>query len=223
MSEVAEALRAQTTELGSLLEELTEEEFELVTRCTPMTVADMVAHLAQIMHGLKETSQTEFDDEPSHTAATWYTYDPAEVGPRVIDGAREGSQGKTPQELTVWFREGAVGAVVAITNTSGRRIVGRDAPRRTRVTLDELARTRVLEAAVHTADIGHATKRGEAIVPAAAKVCCELLDEILGAKLPPDIGWDERTYILTATGRRPLSNNERWTLGELANRFPLIQ
>jgi hypothetical protein len=37
------------------------------------------------------------------------------------------------------------------------------------------------------------------------------------------MGWDARTFILSGTGRRRLEPNERFALGELASKFPLLR
>ena len=87
---------------------------------------------------------------------------------------------------------------------------------------DEFVASRVLEFGVHTMDIGHATLRGERIHPDAAQIVTEILDGRLGAELPKGLGWDTRTFILTGTGRRPLESNERFVLGPLAAKFPLL-
>ncbi|WP_431973902.1 hypothetical protein [Micromonospora haikouensis] len=35
-------------------------------------------------------------------------------------------------------------------------------------------------------------------------------------------GWDDGDFLLRATGRVPLTDRERWELGEAAGWFPLI-
>jgi len=72
-------------------------------------------------------------------------------------------------------------------------------------------------------DLSHATLRGERITPEAQEVVVGILDTLLGEPLPAGLGWDPRTYILTGTGRRELLNNERFVLGPLADRFPLLR
>jgi hypothetical protein len=91
------------------------------------------------------------------------------------------------------------------------------------VRADELAGSRVLEFGVHTMDLGHATLRGERITPDAARFVAAILDVLLDARLPHGLGWDTRTYILTGTGRRELEPNERYALGPLATKFPLMR
>jgi hypothetical protein len=92
-----------------------------------------------------------------------------------------------------------------------------------RMTFGEFVASRVLEFGVHTMDISHATLRGERIHPDAAEIVREILDGLLGSSLPKGMGWDTRTYILTGTGRRRLESNERFVLGPLAGKFPLLR
>ena len=75
---------------------------------------------------------------------------------------------------------------------------------------------------MHSMDIGHATLRGERVHPDAVPVITGILDGLLDAKLPVGLGWDPRTFILTGTGRRHLLRNERFVLGPLAAKFPLL-
>jgi hypothetical protein len=90
------------------------------------------------------------------------------------------------------------------------------------MTFGELVATRVLEFGVHSMDISHATLRGERIHPDAVSIITEILHGLLGADLPVGMGWDGRTFILAGTGRRRLEPNERFTLGPLAAKFPLL-
>jgi hypothetical protein len=41
-----------------------------------------------------------------------------------------------------------------------------------------------------------------------------------GQPVPP--GWDDAEYLLKATGRTPLTGDDRTRLGALADRFPLL-
>jgi hypothetical protein len=72
-------------------------------------------------------------------------------------------------------------------------------------------------------DIGHAVLKGERLRPKAADVIDGIFRGLLGEILPTKLGWDTKTFILTAAGRRRLTANERYTLGPLADSFPLIR
>jgi hypothetical protein len=65
--------------------------------------------------------------------------------------------------------------------------------------------------------------RGERVHPDAVPVIAGILQGLLAAPLPAGIGWDARTFILSGTGRRRLEPNERFALGALASRFPLLR
>ena len=88
--------------------------------------------------------------------------------------------------------------------------------------LDEFMRTRVLELAVHRLDLLEALGREREVDPRAATVVIGVLDGLLGEARPAALGWADVEYIEAGTGRRPVSAEERATLGELADRFPLL-
>jgi hypothetical protein len=86
----------------------------------------------------------------------------------------------------------------------------------------EFVAARVLEFGVHTMDIAQAVDRPERVHPTAEPVITGILDGLLGEPLPEALGWDATRYILTGTGRRPLSDDDRRRLGSLTDRFPLL-
>lgn len=214
------ALEGQARVLDELLDDLEVTDWERDTRCPPLTVAELVAHVIRGLRWLKITGD-EVKGDRTTDRVTWWRYDPDEVGERVVQGAIESARGRAPEELVSAWREGRDAALEALRAAPPGRVVGSgDGPR---ILVSDLAATRVLELAVHTMDIGHATLRGERVDPKAAEIVADICDGLLDAPLPKAIGWDRRTYILTATGRRPLVANERYVLGELADRFPLIR
>lgn len=86
------------------------------------------------------------------------------------------------------------------------------------LTVADLTRTLVFEAAVHHLDlVAHLDASGPDAD--ALDLVRETLDGLLGQ--PEPCGWDDVTYSLVGTGRCELSESERSTLGELAERFPL--
>jgi hypothetical protein len=65
--------------------------------------------------------------------------------------------------------------------------------------------------------------RPQRVEPGAAAIITDILDGLLGSSLPNSLEWDTTTYILTGTGRRSLTPDDRFKLGELADRFPLLR
>lgn len=216
-----QALEAQTADLTALLDELAPEDWERPTRCPPMRVREMVGHLASMWHRVIETAANEIDEPPTGDRVGYYRYDVDVVSKAVLHRAEKTVRGRSDPELRAWHDEQLKLALDAFRSTPPDRVVRR--AMHPPMPLREFVATRVLEAAVHTMDIGHATLRGERVHDKAVPVVTGVLDGLLGEPLPPALGWDPKTYILTGTGRRPLSPNERVTLGPLAVRFPLLQ
>ena len=80
--------------------------------------------------------------------------------------------------------------------------------------------TLVVEAAIHHLDLVRHLKEKAGPAPAAAELSAATLDGLLGAPRPA--GWDDISYLLKGTGRQPLSEEDRYALGERASRFPLF-
>ncbi len=225
-----EALEAQCKELSTLLRELSDEEWERPTRCPGWTVKELAAHCEEMLDRLVGEKAEPVDGEPEIDRVGYYGYDP--------DGPREGEDpdrtfSEVIQERVIDEVGGRTGAEVrsSVESAIGDALKGvRDIPAdrvikrsgHPRMRFDEFVASRVLEFGVHTMDIGHATLRGERIHPDAAQIVKEILDGRLGAELPKGMGWDTRTFILSGTGRRRLESNERFALGPLAAKFPLL-
>jgi uncharacterized protein (TIGR03083 family) len=231
MQRELDALQAQCEQLSTLLGELSDAEWERSTRCPGWTVKELAAHCEGMLHRLVGANAEEVEGEPEIDRVGYYGYDP--------DGPREGEDAnKTFSEVIqervvdeVGDRSGeeirssldeAIGAALkGVRKVPADRVIKRSGHPRMR--FDEFVASRVLEFGVHTMDLGHATLRGERIHPDAAAIVTEILDGRLGAELPKGLGWDTRTYILSGTGRRRLEPNERFALGELAAKFPLLR
>lgn len=136
---------------------------------------------------------------------------------RVIDEVA----GRSGDELRTSL-EGAVDvALLGVAAIPADRVIRRTG--HPPMTFGEFVASRNLEFGVHTMDIAHAVGRPERVHPAAAAVITDLLDGLLGAEAATLTGWDATTYILTGTGRRDLTADERDALGPVAARFPLVR
>jgi len=230
MQREIDALEAQCKELSALLDELSDEEWERPTRCPGWTVKELVAHCEGMLERLVGENSQPVEGEPEIDRVGYYGYDP--------DGPREGEDpsktfsevirervidevgARSPDELRAAVDAAVSKALAAVCDVPADRVIKRSGHPRMR--FDEFVASRVLEFGVHTMDLGHATLRGERIHPDAASIVTEILDGRLGAELPKGLGWDTRTFILSGTGRRRLESNERFTLGPLAAKFPLL-
>jgi uncharacterized protein (TIGR03083 family) len=91
-----------------------------------------------------------------------------------------------------------------------------------RIALREYVRTRCVEATVHHMDLRDALGKEPTPDPQALAVAVGVLEGLLGAPLG-ETGMQPIDFVLSATGRRPLSEGERDTLGPLADKFPVLQ
>lgn len=229
-SREVDALEAQCKELSALLGELSEEEWERPSRCPGWTVKELAAHCENMLVRLAGENSEEVEGSPEIDRVGYYGYDPS--GPRegeppdktfsevIRDRVIDEVGGRSGEELREALGAAATVALVGTADIPADRVIKRSGHPRMR--FDEFVATRVLEMGIHTMDIGHATLRGERIHPDAVGIVKEVLDGRLGAELPKGLGWHDRTYILTGTGRRPLESNERFVLGPLAAKFPLL-
>lgn len=222
MSTEIHTLEAQGKELIALVGELSAEDLSRPTRCPPLTVREIVGHVGSMFHRFTEALGQDFEEPVSHDRSSYYAVFRDEVAPLVVEESQSEAGERSDEELRSWLEDGIATAVQTARATPPDKVTGtRRFPRR--LTALDFTATRVLECGVHTMDISHATLRGERIHPDAAAIVIEILDGLLGSRLPVSLGWDQRTYILTGTGRRPLEANERYVLGPLAERFPLLR
>jgi uncharacterized protein (TIGR03083 family) len=230
MSEV-DALGAQCKELATLVGELADADWSRATRCPGWTVIELVAHCEGMLQRLVGANADPVDGDAEIDRVGYYGYDP--------DGPREGEDtsktfsevikervieevgGRSPDELRASLEEAISSALRGVVDVPGDRVIKRSG--HPKIRFDEFIASRVLEIGVHTMDIGHATLRGERVHPDAVPIITEILHGLLGADLPPGMGWDDRTFILSGTGRRQLEPNERFALGALASKFPLLR
>jgi uncharacterized protein (TIGR03083 family) len=224
-------LEVQAEDLGALLGELDDEEWDLPTRCEGWTVKDVAAHCESMLRRLAGGHSAPADGEAEIDRAGYYAYDPD--GPRqgeeasktfseaIRDRVLEEAVGREGAEIRDAYLLAARQTIETAREVPAARVIERSG--HPRITFGEFVATRVLELGIHEIDIGHATRRGERIHPDAVPVVGGILDGRLGSPLPRGLGWDPRTYILTGSGRRPLERGERYVLGPLAARFPLFR
>jgi uncharacterized protein (TIGR03083 family) len=231
VSREIEALEAQCKELLALVGELGDDEWDRPSRCNGWGVKELVAHCEGMIQRLVGANIEPVDGPAESDRVGYYTYDPdgpregedpsktfsEHIRDRVVDeaGARSG------EEIRSSLESATEAMLQRVRDIDGDRVIKRSG--HPKLSFREFVATRVLEFGVHSMDIGHATMRGERVHPDAVPVITGILDGLLAAKLPKAIGWAPRTYILTGTGRRHLLHNERFVLGPLAEKFPLLR
>jgi len=225
-----DALAAQVGDLRVLVGALSDEDFSRPTRCPGWSVAELVAHCEGMLVRLVGENAQPVAGDAEIDRVGYYRYDPyapregevatktfsAVIRDRVLDEAR----GRSAATLRSALDAAASDALVRLRDIPADRVIQRSG--HPRMAYGEFVASRNVEFGVHAMDIAAAVGRPEQVQPAPAAIIVALLDGLLGEPLPASLGWDATTYILTGTGRRPLHDDERDTLGPLAARFPLL-
>lgn len=226
-----DALASQIQDLNRLVADLTEDDFARATRCPGWTVAELVAHCEGMLIRLVGENAQPVDGTVQIDRVGYYRYDPD--GPRegedsdktfsevIQDRVIEEAAGRSPSQLKASLKGALADALQGVSVIPADRVIKRSG--HPRMTFGEFVASRNLEFGVHTMDIAEAVGAPEQPAPGVAPIITGILDGLLGASLPPGLGWDATTYILTGTGRRQLSVDERRTLGPLAPRFPMLR
>jgi len=210
--------------VSAIVDDLSEEDFARPTRCPPWRVKELLGHMYRDVDRLGTALAAPGDLQVELDGVSyWQSYDPVADGPDIADRAKEIADGyATGSELARAFDEmwpERVAAASEALEESPSRSVQTFGPV---LQLDEFLKTRVLELAVHRLDLLEALGRDRDAEPPSAEVVVTVLDGLLGEPRPAALGWTEVEYIEAGTGRRPISAEERATLGGLAERFPLL-
>ena len=230
-SHEVDALSAQLGDLVAFVDALSEQAFGLPTRCPGWSVAELVAHCEGILLRLVGENTQEVDGEAEIDRVGYYRYDPD--GPRVGEASEKTFSevvrdrvidevgGRGGEELRTSLSGAVDKALEGIREIPAERVIERSG--HPRITYGEFVASRNLEFGVHTMDIAHAVGRPQRVHPDAAPIITGILDGLLGQPVPDALRWGATTYILTGTGRRELTPDERTTLGPLATKFPLLR
>lgn len=214
------AYAAETAALAAFLARLDPGDWSRATRCPPMTIRDLVAHLLGQADGIVDVcAGGRVEGEAEKDRLTWWSYDresdAAETLGRVLDLATRLPDGP----LTVEFAARSAAAVEAAAALSAGDPVMRTGSGRIRLS-DYLA-TRVLEATIHAWDVHNAVGLDPSPTPEGLAITTAIMRGLLGADVR-DLGIGEVDLALTGSGRRRLNGDERRVLGPLADRFPLL-
>ncbi|MEV4713920.1 maleylpyruvate isomerase N-terminal domain-containing protein [Micromonospora sp. NPDC049374] len=230
MSVVRSAFHDECDRLGTVLRTLDRADLDRPTRCTPWTVADLLAHVRTGAGRLADMLRATVPGPAEVDAAGYFgaakflpEVDAARVESARVESARvesarveaarggaaSGSAGSPPSRpgavLAADFDRAWRATLAAVDAHPADRVV------RTRhgdaMTVPEFLRTRVVEVGVHGLDLAEALDRPPWLTPTAARVIGDLLTG--GRALPADLGWDRLTLIRKATGRSPRSRAEQ--------------
>lgn len=208
-----------------------EERSWLPTECTGWAVRDLVYHcLGDAQRGLVAL-HSPADGPPDRDAWTyWADWSPARVSsettPAAAGGAAAGrrftrvvaSMFLDHGQLRDLYLETAAAVVDAAAAADPARIV---TTQHHTLTAADLMRTLAVEATIHQLDMAAALPESAVPAPAGLAETRRTLDSLLGHPVPV-ADWDDATYARKATGRRPLTAEEKASLRSDATRFPLF-
>lgn len=212
------ALEAELAQITAFLDGLAPPDWTRPTRCAPMSVFQLCGHLIRQARQLVQYPRTE--GEPEKDAVTYYQYDRAAVAPGVLKRAQEMAAELRPDTFLVEWNEGWIeGLAAARSLWEDDPLI--ETPLGT-IRLREYLRTRVVEATVHHMDLRDALEKEPYPSAEGLAVTIGVLEGLLGTR-HEETGLGGVDFVLSGTGRRPLTKKEKATLGPLAERFPMLQ
>jgi uncharacterized protein (TIGR03083 family) len=215
-----DALEEQCAVLHRLLEPLSAAEWVRPTRCPPLDVRGLTAHLVSQLRRLAAVRDIPaVDDMPRKDRLSWWDYDVDEDKEETLNATLEAAFELPPGPLAGAFAAAARGAVEGCRT----RLADGDAvlaPGDEPIVLSEYIATRVLEATIHGMDLADAVGRDPQPAASAMGVTGDILRGLLGTDPRPAIS-DERLAIV-GTGRGDLTAAEAAALGGAVRALPLL-
>src|SRR2546425_3519298 len=110
MAEPVDALSREVERTGTFLDDLASSDWDLPTRCPPLTVRELASHAARGAARLLEMVELgPQPGEPEKDAVTYFQYDPAVEGVTIVrraqaEGAGELGHGLPESWGTLWSR-----------------------------------------------------------------------------------------------------------------------
>jgi uncharacterized protein (TIGR03083 family) len=219
--ETEAAVRDAYGGLSRLVLTLTDEQSWQASGCAGWAVRDLVFHCLSDAHRALRALGNPAPPlaEPDRDAVTYWQdwRPPDEPAPDELRWTRvSASAWSSFRPLAEMYVEGAAAVVVSAARVPATDLVVTQGHV---LSVSDLLSTLAVEATVHHLDIsGPLGTTGPG--PSALAEVRRVLDGLLGS--PEPVGWDDPTYALVGTGRRPLTTGERERLGTAASRFPLF-
>ena len=219
--EEIDALAAEGAATTAFLRGLDADAWSAPTRCPPWTVRELVVHMLAMVENVGETAgRAPVADAPAKDRVTWWDYDIEEDQEATREWVEKASTDYPAGPLTALWSV-AVGECVAAVNaalTDADRVVR---PGDYPILLTDYVATRVLEITIHSMDVRDAF--GLEPYPSAEgiDVTLGILATRLGAD-PRALGFDASDFVLLATGRRPITDDDRSRLGDTTAKLPLL-
>jgi uncharacterized protein (TIGR03083 family) len=219
-SDALDALSAQYGAVTELLDSLDDQELLAPSGCRGWTNADLVFHmLLDAQRALVTFNSPSPGPADSDFVRYWEAF--SAVDPSALAHARfvriSAAAHSEVRAIVNRWRETATAAVRCAKTLAGVEFVTTQG-----YTLRsaDFAATLVVEATVHHLDLLENLAGKRAPASMALSLTRKTLDGLLGAPRPS--AWDDRTYILKATGRAPLGEDDVRTLGRSARKLPVF-
>lgn len=219
---IVDALRAEAARAGEFLKSLPAQDFARQTRCPPMNVHELAAHVLRGAQRIEEMiAAGPVDEQPETDGVTYFQYDPAAIGPGVVLRAREAAStfpvaGLPSRWQETWKRSlDLADGELSENDPVLRNVFGG------LMKLGEYLRTRAVEVVIHHMDLRDALGLDPDPDPEALDVVCGVLSGLLGTD-PRRLGMDAVRFALLGTGRAILGDDESRMLGPLADALPVI-
>jgi uncharacterized protein (TIGR03083 family) len=218
--EPLDALEAEAARTGAFLLGVGAPDWELATRCPPMTFRDLAAHTLRGALRLSELLGAPLEGEAERDSVTYWDFDADAEGPKIVERARAAAAAWPGTSVAGEWSQALKGAIAAARRSlDANPLLG--SPVGT-IRLRDYVPTRCIEMTVHSMDLRDALGLEPDPTPQALGVTCDVLRGILGADLRPQ-GFEEVRFALLGTGRSSLTDAEAATLGPLAASFPLLR
>ncbi|MFG1906308.1 maleylpyruvate isomerase family mycothiol-dependent enzyme [Kribbella sp. NPDC048928] len=207
--------------LTETVQGLSDADFERETRCPGMPVGPLLVHLLYDAERALIAFASPAVVEPDRDFVTyWQDFPPQPDGDTSFVRSVATAYRKPGLLVQHWreVSEAAVRAAAAGLATKGHRVEtqGHVLP------AADFVATLVLEATVHHLDLTVGLTDAPEPDPEGLQVTARTLDGLFGPEAWDEIGWDTTTYILKATGRLPLDEDDLTMLGPHATRLPLL-
>jgi len=216
---VVDALAREVGSVGQLLHTLKPKQWVLPTRCAPLTVRELSAHMLRGAVRIEEMLDAgPVDAEPEKDAITYFQFDATDEGPVIVKRAQEAAASFPADLARAWDLEWTkalqrtrmnLGDDPVLPNVFGL------------IRLSEYLKTRIVEVVIHHMDVDDALGKKPHPDPGALEITADVLPALPGTDLRP-LGADDARFALIGTGRASLNHDKRRTLGTLAERVPLF-
>lgn len=217
---LAEAYAGVTAVVGPL----SDDDLQRPTRCRCWVIADLLFHLLCDAQRALVALASPADGPPDVDAVSyWHGFSGSD---RDHDAAarhgwwarRSAAAFDCPSGIVRIWSDTAPAVIRAATASDPTALVGTQGHV---LTVTDLVATLVTEAVVHHLDLTVELPDAPGPGRAGLDVATSTMDGLLaGATM--SVGWRDTDYLLKATGRVPLDENDRAALGTAAARFPLL-